>query len=246
MQSSTRQPVADLVKFREPIFPGESSEYADARASLLADEIEARRTLTDLAEKRRRLPAGPIVRKDYRFVDADGAEQGLIDLFDGNDTLITYFWMYGPQRERPCPMCTDTLSGLNSVAVNIEQRAALKILGRSPVSRQLDFARERGWDHLKFVQTIGHTYAEDTRTLSPEGEEFPSFIVYQRDGNQVRAFYSAEMPKEAADLGQDPRGPTDLSPLWNVLDHTPEGRGENWYPKLNYASADKGERNAQG
>ncbi|MDF2973601.1 MAG: hypothetical protein K0R61_4051, partial [Microvirga sp.] len=25
------------------------------------------------------------------------------------------------------------------------------------------------------------------------------------------------------------------APLWNVLDMTPEGRGTDWYPKLNYA-----------
>ena len=70
--------------------------------------------------------------------------------------------MYGPQRERPCPMCTDTLAGLNSGAVNVAQRATLRILGRSPVSRQLEFARERGWDHLVFLQTVGDAYAEDT------------------------------------------------------------------------------------
>jgi predicted dithiol-disulfide oxidoreductase (DUF899 family) len=23
-------------------------------------------------------------------------------------------------------------------------------------------------------------------------------------------------------------------PLWNVLDFTPEGRGSDWYPKLDY------------
>lgn len=236
MSATVRTPAADLIKHRKAIFPGESKEYAEARASLLAAEIDARRTLTDLAEQRRRLPAGPVVSKEYRFIDSNGDEKGLIDLFDGHHTLITYFWMYGPQRERPCPMCTDTLAGLNSVAVNVEQRAALRILGRSPIARQLEFARERGWDHLKFVQTVGDDYARDTGTLSPEGDEFPSFIVYQLDGGQVRAFYAAEMPKEAADPGQDPRGPTDLSLLWNVLDHTPEGRGTKWYPKLSYGS----------
>ncbi len=25
-------------------------------------------------------------------------------------------------------------------------------------------------------------------------------------------------------------------PLWNVLDLTPEGRGESWYPALEYSS----------
>ena len=39
-----------------------------------------------------------------------------------------------------------------------------------------------------------------------------------------------------ADPGQDPRGAPDLAPLWNILDMTPEGRGTDWYPKLEYPS----------
>lgn len=233
--NETLVPALELASKRTPVVPGESEAYSTARQNLLAAEIEARRTLTELAAQRQALPPGPIVERKYRFLDADGSELGLSDLFGDQNTLITYFWMYGPERDCPCPMCTDTLAGLNGVAVNIAQRAAIKILGRSRVSRQLEFARERGWDDLEFVQTVGDDYAHDTNALSPEGDEYPSFIVYQRDGDQVRVFYAAEMPKEAADPGQDPRGPTDLSPLWNVLDHTPEGRGSDWYPKLNYS-----------
>jgi predicted dithiol-disulfide oxidoreductase (DUF899 family) len=36
------------------------------------------------------------------------------------------------------------------------------------------------------------------------------------------------------DPGQDPRGAPDLDPLWLMLDLTPEGRGTDWYPKLDY------------
>jgi predicted dithiol-disulfide oxidoreductase (DUF899 family) len=43
------------------------------------------------------------------------------------------------------------------------------------------------------------------------------------------------MYASSADPGQDPRGAPDLDPLWTLLDTTPEGRGKDWYPKLNYA-----------
>ena len=36
-----------------------------------------------------------------------------------------------------------------------------------------------------------------------------------------------------ADPGQDPRGAPDLDCSGHMLDTTPEGRGTNWYPKLN-------------
>lgn len=234
MASASLKSADALAALRSPVFPGESADYASGRKALLAAEIEARRVLTDLAEQRRSLPPGPLIQGDYRFRDADGNELALIDLFGAHDTLITYFWMYGPERARPCPMCTDTLSGLNGVAESARQRAAFKVLGRSPVSRQLAFAAERDWHQLQFVQTIGDDYARDTGALSPDGDEYPSFIVYRRDGDRVRLFYAAEMPADAADPGQDPRGATDLSPLWNLLDHTPEGRGDDWRPKLDY------------
>ena len=43
-----------------------------------------------------------------------------------------------------------------------------------------------------------------------------------------------EMSGAMADPGQDPRGAPDLDPLWLMLDLTPEGRGIEWHPKLEY------------
>jgi len=227
-------PAVRLASKRHASFPGESRAYADARQSLLAEEIELRRHLTRVAEQRRALPPGPVIEKDYRFAVPDGAQLGLIDLFGEHDTLVTYFWMYGPQRARPCPMCTNLLGPLNGNAADIGQRASLKILGRSPVERQLAFARERGWTRLDFVQTVGDEYARDLGVLTPEGDEYPALVVYHRDGTQVRLFWASEMSGEMADPGQDPRGAPDLAPLWNILDLTPEGRDPHWYPKLSY------------
>ncbi len=232
MDNSTLRPASELAAKRSSRFANETVAYARARQDLLTAEIEARRVLSDLADQRKALPPGPEVKADWRFRNADGADLRLLDLFDGHNTLITYFWMYGPDRERPCPMCADTLSGLNGVARNVMKRAAFKILGRSPVSRQLEVARTRNWHDLQFVQTIGDSYASELGLLLEDGGEAPAFTVYQRDGDVVRVFYNSEMPMDAADPGQDPRGATDLSPLWNVLDHTPDGRGTDWRPGL--------------
>ncbi len=155
MNQADLKPAPELAAKRKPPFPGESKDYATARERLLAEEIEFRRHMTRLVEQRQALPAGPIIEKSYRFKDGNGQKVGLADLFGNHDTLVTYFWMYGPQRERPCPMCTNMLGGLNGNAPDIEQRAALKILGRSPVERQNAFAAERGWRHLDFIQTVG-------------------------------------------------------------------------------------------
>jgi predicted dithiol-disulfide oxidoreductase (DUF899 family) len=227
-------PATQLAQKARTPFPGASPEYERARQALLAEEIEFRRHMTRLTEQRRRLPPGPVIRKDYRFRDEQAMEVGLKDLFGDKDTLVTYFWMYGPQRGRPCPMCTNLLGALNGNAADIKQRVALKVLGRSPVERQFAFAQERGWRDLDFVQTVGDDYATDLGVLLPDGSEFPALTVYRRDGDDVRLFWAGEMTQDMADPGQDARGAPDLAPLWLVLDLTPEGRGTDWYPKLRY------------
>jgi predicted dithiol-disulfide oxidoreductase (DUF899 family) len=215
-------------------FPGASAEYDDARRALLAEEIEFRRHMTRLGDQRRALPPGPVIGKVYRFKDEQAFEVGLLDLFGDKSTLVTYFWMYGPQRERPCPMCTNWLGAVNGNAADIKQRVALKILGRSSVERQYAFAQERGWRDLDFVQTIGDDYANDLGLLAPDGSESPALVVFKRDAGKVRLFWASEMTKEMADPGQDPRDAPDVASLWSVLDLTPEGRGTDWYPKLRY------------
>jgi predicted dithiol-disulfide oxidoreductase (DUF899 family) len=234
MDAQSLKPAPTLAKHARTPFPGESAEYRKAREALVAEEIEFRRHMTRLTEQRRSLPPGPVIEKDYRFKDANGSESGLIELFGKYNALVTYFWMFGPQRERPCPMCTNWLGAVNGNAADIKQRVALKVLGRSPVPRQLAFAQERGWRDLDFVQIIGDDYAKDIGSLKSDGSEWPAITVFKRDGDKVRLFWAAEMTPEMADPGEDPRLAPDVASLWSILDLTPDGRGKDWYPKLSY------------
>lgn len=216
-------------------YPNDSTDYREARTRLLAEEIELRRHIERVAEQRRALPpggeAGP-----YPFKDENGKTVQLADMFGRHDTLITYFWMFGPQRERPCPMCTALLGSFETPAVDLTQRVALAVIGRSPVERQLAFARERGWRNLKFFATVGDDFARDYRGLAPNGDEWPTLDVWVKQDGVVRHFWGAEMGG-TQDPGQDPRGAPDPMPLWNLLDLTPGGRGTDWYPKLSYPPA---------
>jgi predicted dithiol-disulfide oxidoreductase (DUF899 family) len=226
------KPARDMAEALPIRWNGESADYRAARTDLLAEEIELRRQIQRVAEQRRALPPGPVA-KDYRFLDEQGNNIGLVDLFGRHDTLFTYFWMFGPQRERPCPMCTSFVGSLDVPVPDIDQRLAIAIVGRSPVARQLAFARARGWQHLKFYQAVGEEFGRDIHAVTDEGEG-AAVVVWRRDGDEVRLFWAAEGGAETADPGFDPHLAPDPTPLWNILDWTPEGRGKDWYPKLEY------------
>ena len=226
------KPAAELAAAASKPYPNDSDEYRRARTALLAEEIELRRHIERVAAQRRALPLGG-EPPPYRFKDENGGTVGLAEMFGRHDTLVTYFWMYGPQRKRPCPMCTSFLGSIDQPARDLTQRVALAVFGRSPVSRQLAFARERGWNHLKFYK-VGDDFARAYRGLNDKNEEWASLDVWTRRDGKVIHSYGAEMGDETADPGQDPRGAPEIAPLWLLLDLTPGGRGADWYPKLEY------------
>ena len=226
------KPAAELAAAASKPYPNDSAEYRKARTALLAEEIELRRHIERVAQQRRALPPGGEAR-DYAFDDESGKTVGLADLFGKRDTLVSYFWMYGPERERPCPMCTSFLGAIDTPAADLTQRVAFAVIGRSPVERQLAFARERGWRNLKFYATVGDDFARDMRGLAPDGSEWPALDVWVKQDGKVLHFWGAELGG-TSDPGEDPRGAPDPTPLWNMLDLTPRGRGKDWYPKLAY------------
>jgi predicted dithiol-disulfide oxidoreductase (DUF899 family) len=226
-------PASELAKKNTVRFPNESEEYRQARAALLAEEIDLRRHIERVAEQRRALPPGGKVTKDYRF-DSERGPVGFADLFGDKQTLVVYSYMFGPRRERPCPMCTSLLSAWDGEAQDVEQRVALAVVARSPIERLVAFKKERGWRNLKlYVDTTGE-FSRDYHALTAEGGDDAAFNVFTRRDGTIRHFWSGEMSFETADPGQDPRGAPDLMPIWTILDSTPEGRGTDWYPKLEY------------
>ncbi|CAN7152270.1 DUF899 domain-containing protein [Trinickia sp. LjRoot230] len=217
-------------------FPGESPEYRAARNALLEAEIELRRHIERVAAQRRALPLGGPIPEDYRFESEHGPTT-LSQMFGKHDTLVVYNWMFGPQRARPCPMCTSLLSAWDGETPDIEQRVALAIVGRAPIERLVAFKQERGWRHLRLYSSGGNHFNRDYAHEDPEQGDNPALNVFVRRGGEIRHFWAGEMGPETADPGQDPRGAPDLMPLWTVLDFTPGGRGTDWYPKLEYPVA---------
>ena len=211
----------------------ESAEYRAARTRLLAEEIRLRRQIEAVAEMRRALPPGGLVQGDYRFVGEEG-ETALEGLFGDKQTLMVYSYMFGPERARPCPMCTLNLGALDQNALDIEQNIALAVVARSPIERLLEVKAERGWRGLKLYSDVTGDYSRDYLGWEPGVGENGVTNVFTRQDGAIRHFWMGEMTDAVADPGQDPRDQPEIAPLWNVLDQTLEGRKPDWYPKLRY------------
>jgi predicted dithiol-disulfide oxidoreductase (DUF899 family) len=227
----TLSPATELVATNTAHFPNESAEYRTARNALLVEEIELRRHVERVAAQRRALPQGGEVSHDFEFVSEAGPVR-LSSLFGDKDTLMVYSMMFGPERKGPCPSCTSFLSSWNGTAANLRERAAIVVTARSPIERLAEYKKQRGFAYLPFVSDASADY---TRTyVNPEDADVPGFSVFTRRDGTIYHFYSGELSGAMADPGQDPRGAPDLDPLWLMLDVTPEGRGTDWYPKLDY------------
>lgn len=233
--SETLVPAQELARKAPKHFPNEDAAYRQARTALLAEEIELRRHLERVAAQRRALPLGGEVPQDYVF-DGPHGPVTLSQMFGDSDTLITYNFMYGPQRKEneACPMCTSMLSALDGEMPDILQRVPVAVIARSPLPRIQAFAALRGWRHLRLYSSGGNDFNRDYAGEKPGEGDNAAFNVFVRRGGKLHHFWGDEMGFETADPGQDPRGAPDPMPIWTLLDMTPGGRGTDWYPALRY------------
>lgn len=233
-------------------FPNESTAYRAARAALLDDEIALRRQIEAVAAKRRALPPGGTVPEDYAF-ERIGAFQRpepvtLSDLFGNKPSIILYSFMFGSERDNPCPGCTHLLDAIDGSARHVAQRAPLYIVAKSPIARLEAWAKARRWPHLVFLSDVDGRYSADyygdtsrltdakraERGMKP-GENWDEtiFNIFHKDGEAIRHVWASELAFAPEDPGQHHRAGDLVDPLWGLLDMTPEGRG-TFFPSLNY------------
>ena len=221
------KPAAELAATNPIRHPGESEVPKRARQDLLVEELELRRHVERVASLRRELPSGGEVPTDYHFTAEDGTDVSLADLFGEHETLIIYSYMFGPQREAPCPMCTSLMGGFDHKIADIRQRVAIAFTARSPIDRLVDAKASRGWKNLPIYSDERGDYTRDY--VSAEDADMPAYNVFSRRDGVIRQFWSEEITGDMADPGQDPRGAVEMDLLWLLLDTTPEGCSTDWH-----------------
>jgi predicted dithiol-disulfide oxidoreductase (DUF899 family) len=225
--------------------PGESEEYRRSRGSLLEAEIELRRQIEAVAAQLRTLPLGGEVPTDYSFDESapatdDSKSIRLSELFaPDKDTLLLYSFMFIPDNGMPlgvaCPSCTSIIDALDGAAPHIAQRINLAVVAKAPIAQFREHARRRGWRNVRLLSSAETTYNRDYHAESPDdGAQNPVATVFLRRDGRIHHFWSSELFFAERDPGMDPRHVDFMWPLWSVFDLTPEGRGTDWRPQLDY------------
>jgi predicted dithiol-disulfide oxidoreductase (DUF899 family) len=236
-------------------FPGESEEYRRERNRLLEAEADLRRSIERVAAQRRALQPGGVVPDDYRFEKAEnGGEVRFSELFEaGKETLVVYSFMFPrysgdtrpgpaegetarlPLAETPCASCTSILDSLDGAAPHLAQQVNLAVVAKSDPDRIRNFARERGWRHLRLLSSRQNSYNRDYCAETADGEQMPLLNVFVRDGDQFRHTWASELMYAPREEGMEARHVDAIWPIWNVLDVTPEGRtADSGFPALRY------------
>jgi predicted dithiol-disulfide oxidoreductase (DUF899 family) len=211
-----------------------SPEYIEARNNLLQVEWGLRDKIEQVALLRRNLPPGAVM-KDYTFKEgpADISRTGpirsttLADIAADGRSVVVYHLMFGEAAEEPCPMCSMAIDGFEGVAKHLDQHINFVIIAKGPIDRLRAYAKKRGWNNLRFLSSLDSTFNADMHlekpAWAPYFDQAPATSVFKRDADgKVRHVYTASSHFDRNTV----RGTDLMSPVWSILDLTPEGRGD--------------------
>jgi predicted dithiol-disulfide oxidoreductase (DUF899 family) len=123
---------------------GTREEWQAARDALLESEKELTRRNDELASERQELP-WVAIEKDYRFDTEDG-QRTLAELFDGRSQLLVYHFMFGPEYEAGCPVCSSSADTVNGAVPHLNARdVTMLYVSRAPLEKLRAYKRRMGW-----------------------------------------------------------------------------------------------------
>lgn len=199
--------------------------FESAMVELRSAELDLMLQRERVAELRRQVPAAP-PGTDYEFeISVDGQTQTtrLSDLFTAPDrTLIVYHFMFGKQQTTACPMCSAWADGWNAIAEHIDGRLDFVIASSAPIDQWTALADDRGWSSLRLASAAPSTFKAEVGGEDAAGNQWPFISVWTLDDGRPVQRYGG-----GANFDDEHwRGLDLLSPIWHLLDLTPEGRGD--------------------
>jgi predicted dithiol-disulfide oxidoreductase (DUF899 family) len=217
-------------------------EWKAAQAELLVLEKEHTRRSDELARRRRGLPWVRI-EKNYTFDTAAGPRT-LAQLFDGRSQLVMYNFMFGPEYDAGCPVCSSVADSFNGVVEHLKARdVTMMCASRAPLDKLLAYRERMGWsfnwassfdsdfnfdfDRSVTKETVASWFGDEppdvpTRLAAECGtdvigylSEGPGMIVFKKSDGELYLTYSTGA-----------RGLEPVMLYYGILDRVPRGRDE--------------------
>ena len=212
-------------------------EWIDARKQLLAKEKEFTRMREELTRQRQELP-WERVEKNYTFAGPDG-EESLADLFAGRSQLIVYHFMFDPDWDDGCKICSMLADHYDPLVVHLAHRDVTMVtISRAPIEKLQAYQRRMGW-RFKWLSSLESDFNWDYQaSTTPEQIEQQQVYYNYRQG---AAFPATEMPGISAfykdadgqvfhTYSAYARGLETFLGIYNLLDIVPKGRNEAELP----------------
>src|SRR6185312_3953887 len=118
-------------------------DWDAARADLLKREKQLTRLNEELAAERRALP-WLAMDKQYRF-ETEAGTRTLVELFEGRSQLAIYNFMFGPEYEAGCPVCSSIADSFDGVLAHLAARDVTMIcVSRAPIEKLLAYRGRMG------------------------------------------------------------------------------------------------------
>jgi predicted dithiol-disulfide oxidoreductase (DUF899 family) len=173
---------------------GTREEWQEARDALLAREKELTRLSDGLARERLELPWVPI-EKDYSF-ETDVGTKTLTELFDGRSQLLVYHFMFGPEYEAGCSVCSSSADGFDAVVPHLKAKdVTFLCISRAPLERLNAYKQRMGW-RFPWVSSEGSDFNFDFQVSVPK----------EQAARMLEAGTPPVIAQMAADCGTDPAG----------------------------------------
>jgi len=208
-------------------------EWLTARTAFLAKEKEFTRLRDDLNRQRRELPWVK-VDKPYVF-DGPNGKETLADLFGNRSQLVVYHFMFNPEWDEGCKLCSFWADNFNGIGVHLNHRdVTLVAVSRAPLSKIEPFKKRMGWS-FKWVSSFRSDFNHDYHvSFSPEeirsGAGFYNYSktkMNMMDREGVSVFYKDESGAVFHTYSSYARGIDLLNTAYNYLDLVPKGRDED-------------------
>ncbi len=216
-------------------------QWEAARAELLTREKELTRMSDELAQQRLELP-WLLVEKQYTFQTVDGIKT-LAELFDGRSQLVVYHFMFGPEFEAGCPVCSSIADSFNGVLAHLAASDVTMICtSRAPLEKLLAYRERMGWSfnwvssyESDFNWDYEHSWTRDQ--VSAWADQVPPFVsrFASACGTDVVGYFTegpglSVFARSDADVyltySTTARGLEVVMMYYGILDRVPQGRDE--------------------